>query len=52
VCKNAIVLMIVMLCHMELYMEVSDVGMKTVESDDCRGMSRKNGDVNGMLATM
>jgi len=33
-------------------MEVSDAGMETVESDDCRGMSKKNGDTNDVLATI
>jgi len=32
-------------------MEVSDAGMETTESDDCRGVSKKNGDANGVLAT-
>ena len=32
--------------------EVSDVGMETTESDDCRGMSRNDGDANGMLTTI
>jgi len=31
-------------------MEVSDVGMETAESDDCRGVSKKNGDANSVLA--
>jgi len=31
-------------------MEVSDAGMRTVESDVCREMSKKNGDANGVLA--
>ena len=48
--KNAIAPMIVMLDHLELDTEVSDTDMKTVESDDYRGMSRKNGDTNGILA--
>ena len=48
--KNAIALMIAMLGHLELDTEVSDTDMKTVESDDYRGMSRKNGDTNGILA--
>jgi len=52
VCKNAAALMIVMLGHSEVDIEVSDVGMKTVESDDCRGVSTNNGDANGMLAIM
>jgi len=31
-------------------MEVSDAGMETTESNDCRGVSRKNRDTTGMLA--
>jgi len=31
-------------------MEVSDAGMETTESNDCRGVSRKNGDTTGVLA--
>jgi len=48
--KNAAAPMIV-LGHSGLDMEVSDAGMETTESDDCRGMSRKDGDANGVLAT-
>jgi len=48
--KNIAAPMIAMLDHPELDTEVSDVDMETVESDDCRGMSRKDGDVNGVLA--
>jgi len=44
--------MITMLGCLELDMEVSDVGMKPMESDDCREMSRKNRDTNGMLAAI
>ena len=51
-CKNAATSMIVMLGHSELDTEVSDTGMETMESNDCRGMSEKNGDANGMLAVM
>ena len=50
--KNAVVPMIAMLGHFELDMEISDAGMKSVESDDSREMSRKDGDANGMLAAM
>jgi len=50
--KNATALMIAILGCSELDMKVSDADMKTVESDDCRGISRNNGDANGMLATM
>ena len=49
-CKNAAAPMIVMLDHPELDMEVSDAGMETAESNDCRGVSKKDGDANGMLA--
>ena len=51
-CKNAIVPMIVMVGCPGLDIEVLDADMKTTESDDCRGVSRKNRDTNGMLATM
>ena len=44
--------MIVMLGHSELDMEVSDANIETMESNDCRGVSEKNGDANGVLATM
>jgi len=44
--------MIAMLGHPELDIEVSDAGMETMESDDCREMSRKDGDANGVLAAM
>jgi len=50
--NNAVAPMIVILGHLELDMEVSDAGMETAEFDDCRGMSRKDGDINDMLATM
>ena len=32
--------------------EVSDTGIETAESDDCREMSRNDGDANGILATI
>ena len=51
-CKNAVAPMIVMLGCLELDIEVSDVGMETMESDDCRGVSKKNGDTNGVLVIM
>ena len=44
--------MIVMLGHSELDTEVSDAGMETAESNNCRGMSRKDGDVNDVLAAI
>ena len=48
--KNATAPMIVMLGCLELDTEVSDAGMETAESDDCRGLSTKNRDANGVLA--
>jgi len=41
-----------MLGRSELDMEISDIGMGITESDDCREMSRKNRDINGVLAIM
>ena len=49
-CKNTAAPMIAMLGHSELDMEVSDAGMETAESNDCRGMFKKNRDTNGVLA--
>ena len=52
VCKNAAAPMIIMLGRLELDIEVLDVDMETIESDDCRGVSKRDGDANGILATM
>ena len=52
VCKNAATPMIVMLGCSELDTEVLDAGIETTESNDCREMSRKNRDTNGILATI
>jgi len=41
-----------MLGRPELDIEVSNAGMETVESDDCRGMSKEDKDANGILAMM
>ena len=49
-CKNAAAPTIAMLGHPELDTEVSDTGMETAESNDCRGVSKKDGDANGVLA--
>ena len=50
--KNATVPMIVILGHSGLDMEVSDTGMETMKSNDCREMLRSDGDVNSVLAAM
>ena len=52
ICKNAAAPIIVILGCSKADMKVSDVGMKTAESDDCRGVSTNNGDANGILAIM
>ena len=49
-CKNAAAPMIAMLGRSELDTEVSDAGMETAKSDDCRGVSKKDGDANDVLA--
>ena len=49
-CKNAAAPIIAMLGCLELDTEVSDVGIETVESNDCREMSRSNRDANDVLA--
>jgi len=38
-----------MLSHSEVNTEVLDAGMETAKSDDCREVSRKNRDANGVL---
>ena len=44
--------MIAILGRSELDMEVSDAGMETMESNDYKGVSKKNRDTNGVLATI
>jgi len=51
-CKNAAAPIITMLGCLELDTEVSDAGMETTESDDCRRVFKKNRNANGVLATM
>ena len=48
--KNTIVLIIVILGCLELDIEISDAGMETTQSNDCREMSRNDRDANGVLA--
>ena len=50
--KNAAAPMIAMLDCSELDTEVSDAGMETIESNDCREESKKDRDANGVLAAM
>ena len=44
--------MIVMLSYLELDIEISDIDIETMESDDCKEMSRSNEDANNVLATI
>jgi len=48
--KNTAASVIVILGHSELDMEVSNAGMETTKSDDCRGLSKKDRDANSVLA--
>ena len=48
--KNAVALIIAMLDYLELDMEVSNTDLETMESNDCREVSRNDRDANGMLA--
>jgi len=50
--KNAAASMIAILGCLEVDTKVLDAGMETVESDDCREVSRDNRDANGILAAM
>ena len=50
ICKKVAAPMIVMLGCLELDTEVSDAGIETMESNNCREVSKKDGDANGMLA--
>ena len=51
-CKNTAAPIIAILGYSELDMEVSDTDIETVESNDCREVSKKDGDANGVLATI
>ena len=51
-CKNAAAPMIAILGRSELDTEVLNVGIETMESDNCREMSKRDGDANGVLAAM
>ena len=50
--KNATVLMLTMLGCSELDIEISDTSIETVESNDCKGISKDDRNANGVLAMM
>ena len=49
-CKNAVAPIIVILGYLEVNIEISNVGIEIVKSDDCREVSENDGDTNGVLA--
>ncbi len=44
--------MITMLGCLEIDIEVSDAGIETIESDNYKGVSENNRDINGMLVVI
>jgi len=50
--KNVTAPMIVMLDCLEIDMEVSDAGMETMKSNDCKEVLRDDRDANSVLATI
>ena len=44
--------MITMLGCLEVDIEVSDTGIETIESDNYKGISENNRDINGMLVVI
>ena len=50
ICKNTLTLIIVILGYLELNTEVSNIGIETVKSNDCRGVSRDDKNTNSILA--
>jgi len=50
--KNTAAPIIAILSHSELDIEISDAGMETMESNNCREISKKDGDANVVLAAM
>jgi len=51
-CKNVVASMIVMLGCLEIDTEVSDIGIETMKSNNCREMSRDDRDANDILTVM
>ena len=49
--KNTAVPIIMILDHLEINTEVSDTGIETTESNDCKEVLENNRDTNGVLAT-
>jgi len=49
-CKNAVAPIIVILDHLEVNIEISNIGIEIVKSDDCREVSENDRDTNSVLA--
>ena len=52
ICRNAAVLIIIMLGHSKIDIEVSDIGIETIEINNCRELLKDNKNTNGILATI
>ena len=52
VCKNTTAPIIVILGCLEIDIKISDASMETIESNDCKEVSRDDRNTNGMLAIM
>ena len=52
ICMNAVIPMIVMLGHSEIDIEISDIDIETVESDNCREISIDDRNINGVLTAI
>ena len=52
VCRNVTVLIITILDCSKIDMEVSDTGMETIGTNDCRELSEDDKNTNGILATI
>ena len=52
VCKKTVVPIIVMLGHSEVDIEVLDIGMETIESNDYREVLGDDRDTSSMLTTI
>ena len=49
---NTAILIIAMLDHSKVNTEISDVGMKTTESNNCREVLKDDEDTNNVLAAI
>jgi len=50
--KNAAMLMMAILGYLKIDTEISNIGIETIESNDCREMLEDDRDANSVLAMM